>query len=333
MERFDLTGTGALETVLVVDDSELSRRIMARTLERAGYTVLEACDGVEALELYEKSATPVPVVVTDVAMPRLDGLQLLALLKQGLPPPEVVLLTAKKADDAASAIQALRLGAHDYLSKAAADGEALVFAVRRAAERRRLIDENRALVEELRRMSLTDAVTSLANRRAFDEALRQEIARARRSGLPLSLAILDLDHFKQVNDILGHPVGDEVLKGFAARLRAWAREGDRVFRYGGEEFALLLAHTDLSGAAVFARRIVAAMAGEPFEVSAGRVELTCSAGVAALEETDDGDGGALTVRADAALYRAKGEGRNRACVDPEPAAPAMAVELAERRAC
>ncbi len=317
MESLDLSGTGALETVLVVDDSELSRRLMSRTLERAGYRVLEAGDGVEALDLYEHAEKPVPVVVTDVAMPRLDGLQLLALLKQGQPPPEVVLLTAKKADDAASAIQALRLGAHDYLSKDAADGEALVFAVRRAAERRRLVDENRALVEELRRMSLSDAVTSLSNRRAFDEALRQEVARSRRGGLPLSLVILDIDHFKQVNDVLGHAVGDEVLRGLASRLRAWAREGDRVFRHGGEEFALLLAHTDLAGATAFAQRVVAAVAGEPFDVSAGRVELTCSAGVAALEDADDAGGGTLSVRADAALYRAKGQGRNRACVDPE----------------
>src|SRR5512139_1506593 len=132
--------TGALETILVVDDSSVSRRMMARTLEDAGYCVVEAGDGIEALEVYSK--TPVPVVVTDIAMPRLDGLGLLARLRESRPGPEVVLLTANRKDDAAAAIQALRLGAHDYLSKDAAGGEALVLAVRRAAERRRLVDEN-----------------------------------------------------------------------------------------------------------------------------------------------------------------------------------------------
>jgi two-component system, cell cycle response regulator len=300
-----------LETVLVVDDSSVSRRILALTLEEAGYTVLEAEDGLEALEVYGR--TPVPVVVTDIAMPRLDGLQLLARLREASPSPEVVLLTAKRADDAAAAIQALRLGAHDYLSKDAAEGEALVLAVRRAAERRRLIDQNQALLEELRRLSLTDPVTSVSNRRAFDESLRQDIARARRSGASLALVMLDLDHFKRVNDTLGHPVGDEMLRAFAGRLRSLAREGDRVFRHGGEEFAVVLGDTDLAGAARLAARLVAATAAQPFDLSTGPLEMTCSAGVAALEAGDDLTGAALMVRADSALYRAKREGRNRSC--------------------
>jgi diguanylate cyclase (GGDEF)-like protein len=307
---------GPLETILVVDDSPVSRRIMARTLEHAGYSVVEAGDGVEALEVYAK--TPVPVVVTDIAMPRLDGLGLLERLRGSRPSPEVVLLTAKRADDAAAAIQALRLGAHDYLSKDAAEGEALVLAVRRAAERRRLIDENQALLEELRRLCLTDPVTSVSNRRAFDESLRQDIARARRSGGPLALVILDLDHFKRVNDGHGHPVGDEVLRAFAARLRTWAREGDRVFRHGGEEFALLLGDTDLEGAATLAARIVEATAAEPFAVSSGSIDITCSAGAASLHHEDDVGGVMLSTRADEALYRAKREGRNRACSGPPP---------------
>jgi diguanylate cyclase (GGDEF)-like protein len=303
-----------LETILVVDDSALSRRIMARTLRDAGYAVVEAGDGVEALERYARN--PVPVVVTDIAMPRMDGLELLARLRQEGPCPEVVLLTAKRADDAGAAIQALRLGAHDYLSKEAAEGDALVLAVRRAAERRRLLDENRKLLEELRRLSLTDVVTAVGNRRAFDESLRQEVARARRSGLPLALVLLDLDLFKRVNDRHGHPAGDEVLRAFASRLTRLARGGDGVFRHGGEEFALLLGDTDLRGASRLAERIVATTAAEPFVVAAGRVELTCSAGVAALDAGDDPCGAALTVRADAALYRAKSEGRNRACSGP-----------------
>jgi two-component system cell cycle response regulator len=305
---------GPPETILIVDDSSLSRRIMARTLESAGYAVVEAEDGVAALDRYAEN--PVPVVVTDIAMPRMDGLELLARLRKSEPCPEVVLLTAKRADDAGAAIQALRLGAHDYLSKEAAEGEALVLAVRRAAERHRLLDENKRLLEELRRLSLTDVVTAVGNRRAFDESLRQQVARARRAGSPLALAMLDLDLFKRVNDGYGHQAGDDVLHAFASRLKTLARGGDGVFRHGGEEFALILPDTDLGGASTLAGRIVEAIAAEPFAMSAGSIELTCSAGVAVLEAGDDAGGTALTVRADAALYRAKSEGRNRACSGP-----------------
>jgi two-component system cell cycle response regulator len=307
---------GPLETILIVDDSSLSRRIMARTLESAGYEVVEAEDGVAALDRYAEN--PFPVVVTDIAMPRMDGLELLARLRRSEPCPEVVLLTAQRADDAAAAIQALRLGAHDYLSKEAAEGDALVLAVRRAAERRRLQDENRKLLEELRRLSLTDVVTAVGNRRAFDESLRQQVARARRTGSPLALVLLDLDLFKRVNDRYGHQAGDDVLRAFAVRLKTLARGADGVFRHGGEEFALVLGDTDLGGGSTLAERIVQATAAEPFVVSAGTVGLTCSAGVAALEADDDAGGTSLTTRADAALYRAKGEGRN--CARSGPAA-------------
>jgi diguanylate cyclase (GGDEF)-like protein len=294
------------EAVLVVDDSALVRMAVATRLRAEGYEVVEASDGAEALARYSERA--VPVVVTDINMPRLDGLGLLERLRQSELPPEVILLTASRADDASAAIQALRLGAHDYLAKDDAGGDSVVLAVRRAAERCRLRAENAALLAELRRRSLTDALTRVGNRRAFDEALGQEVARARRAGSPLSLALVDIDHFKEVNDRFGHLAGDVALAAFAARVTGGLRSSDRVFRYGGEEFVILVGDTDLRGALGLAERVVVAVSAAPFPLEDATCRITCSIGVATLVEADDDAGSSLVTRADAALYAAKGEG-------------------------
>jgi two-component system cell cycle response regulator len=300
----------ATDAVLVVDDSAPVRTLVASRLRAAGYDVVEAKDGAEALARYSERA--VPVVVTDITMPRVDGLALLERLRHMEQPPEVILLTATRAEDASAAIQALRLGAHDYLAKDDAGGDAVVLAVRRAAEQCRLRAENAALVAELRRRSLSDSLTRVGNRRAFDEALTQEVARARRAGSALSLALVDIDHFKEVNDLFGHIAGDGALAAVAGRLTAALRSSDRVFRYGGEEFVVLLGDTELRGAVLLAERVVAAVSGKPFVLGDARHRITCSVGVAVLVETDDPTGLGLVARADAALYEAKRAGRNRA---------------------
>jgi diguanylate cyclase (GGDEF)-like protein len=303
------------EAVLVVDDSAVVREAVATRLRAEGYEVVVASDGAEALARYSERA--VPVVVTDINMPRLDGLGLLERLRQSELPPEVILLTAARADDASAAIQALRLGAHDYLAKDDAGGDSVVLAVRRAAERRRLRAENAALLAELQRRSLTDALTRVCNRRAFDEALGQEVARARRAGSPLSLSLVDIDHFKAVNDRFGHLVGDVALAAFAVRVTDVLRASDRVFRYGGEEFVILVGDTDLRGALGLAERVVAAVSAAPFPLEDATWRITCSIGVATLVEADDAGGLSLVSRADAALYAAKGEG-GRNCARAAP---------------
>jgi diguanylate cyclase (GGDEF)-like protein len=159
-------------------------------------------------------------------------------------------------------------------------------------------------------MSLTDVLTGTENRRAFDEALPQDVARARRQGCALGLVLLDLDDFKTINDTLGHPAGDEILAAFAGRLRSITREADRLFRYGGDEFALLVAKAGPAGVLSAAWRAVRATAAAPL-VSYSRT-VTCSAGVSALAPDEGGAGAGLVARADAALYAAKRAGRNRA---------------------
>jgi diguanylate cyclase (GGDEF)-like protein len=291
-----------------VDDNPLVRRMAAGALTRAGYSVQEAGDGAEALVAFQ--SRPAQVVITDIGMPRLGGLELLAELRRHQSQPEVILLTGSHAGDAEAAVQALRLGAHDYIVKDSTAVAALTLAVERAAEKWRLRAENACLLRELERQSLTDALTGLGNRRALDQALPQEAARALRYGAPLSFVIFDLDHFKKVNDTHGHAVGDGVLAEFAKHLGAEARDSDRLFRYGGEEFALIATDTGEEGAAALARRVVVRTAARVFRPGLLALRLTCSAGVAELA-LDDPTGGGLLRRADAALYEAKRRGRNR----------------------
>ncbi len=168
----------------------------------------------------------------------------------------------------------------------------------------RELKRNEATIQEL---MLTDSLTGVGNRRRLDEALAIEVERGRRYGNTLCLLIMDLDHFKEVNDRYGHAVGDEVLKRFAALLRDHCRQSDLVARFGGEEFVLLLPDVHLESAVACAERIRQRLASQPLAPQVGRV--TASFGVAMLSSNEEG--GDLLRRADQALYRSKKEGRNR----------------------
>jgi two-component system chemotaxis family response regulator WspR len=304
------------EHVLVADDSLSIRRLVATRLRHAGFRVTEAADGFDALERFREE--PSAVVITDVGMPGLGGLDLLARLRCHNPAPEVILLTGTHADDARVAVEALRLGAHDYINKDPESLEAVVLAASRALDKFRLRNENFRLLDRLRTQSLTDSLTGAGNRRAFDRVLVRDIAHARRERSGLALVMLDLDFFKRVNDALGHRVGDEVLVQVATRLKGAVRASDEVFRYGGE-----------SGGAVAAARCVGAIAAQPFEVGGERLPITCSAGVAELADTDADSGADILARADAALYEAKRSGRNQVVVYRARIEPS----LPEMRAC
>jgi diguanylate cyclase (GGDEF)-like protein len=163
----------------------------------------------------------------------------------------------------------------------------------------------KAAHDAIERLAVTDRLTGLNNRVRLDQALAAETRRAERSGAPFSLMILDIDHFKWVNDEFGHSIGDEVLKSFAAILRGCSRSIDLVGRWGGEEFLLLCPNTDQSGVVELAERIRRKVEETPFGVAGHR---TVSIGVAEFRKGDDER--SLLNRADGALYRAKGQGRN-----------------------
>jgi diguanylate cyclase (GGDEF)-like protein len=170
--------------------------------------------------------------------------------------------------------------------------------------------ERARLFQEVQSLALTDSLTGLHNRRSLFELGRMEFARARRLNRGFCCMMLDLDHFKQVNDIYGHPVGDQVLKEFANRCKSSVREVDLVGRYGGEELIILLPETDRKVAMQVAERLRASIAARPFVVTSHAIDVTVSIGVAAKDENTL-HLETLIARADQAMYIAKHKGRNR----------------------
>jgi two-component system, cell cycle response regulator len=294
------------DTILVAEDSLVIRVALRRQLSAQGYEVVEAEDGAEALARCRQVRPD--VLLLDVEMPQLDGHQVLAMVKED---PElrdipVVFLTAHaKTDDV---VEALRLGAHDYLRKPFEPSE-LIARVRAALRLKAVQDELRRRNAELERMSRTDSLTEIHNRRQMDELLHKLLSAARRHDQSLAIIMIDIDHFKQINDTKGHAGGDRVLQVVAGRLTAVLRVEDELGRWGGEEFITLLPVTDLSGAKRVAERMRCAVASEPVSLGThGTLSVTISLGCAAAV---GGDPEALVRRADDCLYAAKNAGRNR----------------------
>ena len=294
--------------VLVVDDDPFSRRLLEQVLTSAGHAVETAADGQDALGKV-RSHRP-EVVVTDWQMPVMDGLTLCRILKgtEETRFTHVLMLSARGETEAK--VTGLETGADDYLVKPVEPVE-LKARVKVGLRLQRALFELAAKNEILEKLALTDPLTGLANRRAFQQALEAELSRVSRHGRPASLLFLDLDHFKGVNDAHGHAVGDEVLAAFALVLKRGSRRGDLAARVGGEEFAVLLPTTGAVPAGLVAERIRRATESR----SLGRtvsVPVTVSIGLTSTEEQAPPPAAEeLLRRADAALYRAKAEGRNR----------------------
>jgi diguanylate cyclase (GGDEF)-like protein len=291
--------------VLVAEDSLIVRALLRAQLRERGYVVIEAADGEQALARARDSRPD--VVLLDVDMPRRDGFDVLAEMKSdpllaGVP---VVFITGRTTPE--DAVRGLDMGAHDYLRKPFEAAE-LTARVHAAVRTKRLQDELRSLNGELARLANTDNLTGLANRRYLDEELSRLCARSRRHGGPLSLLLIDGDHFKRVNDEHGHQVGDEALVALAARLTERLRAEDVVGRWGGEEFMVLLPDVERRGAETVAEALRTHVADRPLETRAGPVPLTISIGWAFKGPDDTSED--LLRRADAALYEAKLAGRN-----------------------
>jgi len=297
--------------VMIADDDPVSRDIVSRLLTRRGYAVVAAGDGGEALELL----TPeVGIVVLDWMMPELDGLEICRRLKSdGLPGYRyVIMVTAKTEKD--DIVQALEAGADDYMKKPV-HGDELLARIR-AGER--IVRMERSLLdayEVARNQAHRDQLTGLFNRRHFDKALAEALQVARRKCMSVALLMMDLDRFKDVNDLHGHTVGDEVLRQVAKVVAGEAREGkDIPARYGGEELAVIAPDTNLMGAESLAERIRTKVAALRVAAGDALVSVTLSAGVAVFDGRLAGPqdpARALIEAADQRLYQAKHAGRNR----------------------
>jgi two-component system cell cycle response regulator len=298
--------------VLVADDSGVVRVMLRRQLEARGLRVEEAEDGHQAVRGCRMLRPD--VVLLDVEMPGLDGYTVLRILREDAELSEipVVFLTAHAETE--DVVRGLQLGAHDYLRKPFEPSE-LIARVSAALRVKSLQDELRRRNAELETVTRTDALTGICNRRHLEERLHGMLAAARRHRQPAAVLMIDVDHFKRVNDTLGHAGGDAVLRQVAERLHRRVRLEDVVGRWGGEEFVVLSDATDAAAAEVLAGRLLAAVGGSPFAIEgADDVGVTVSIGCAA--GTDDAE--ALLRRADTALYEAKSNGRNRVVVSGGP---------------
>ena len=297
--------------VLVAEDSLVVRAVLRQHLEERGYTVVEADDGNAALR--RCGETHPDVVLLDIEMPGLNGHQVLAALKADVELADipVVFLTGRTGTD--DIVEGLRLGAHDYLKKPFEASE-LIARVSAAVRMKKLQDELRARNAELDLVSRTDALTGLANRRQLVERLAEIRSASRRHARLLGVLMVDIDHFKQVNDTAGHEGGDVVLREVGSRLALLPRVEDVVGRWGGEEFLALLPDTDWEGSRLFGERMLAAIAAAPFELPDGKLlSVTVSIGCAVDIARDPEK---LVATADAALYDAKTAGRNRLICTP-----------------
>lgn len=298
--------------ILIVDDSPTIRMSLKRAVQDE-FQSLEAEDGEAAWKLLLTEAD-IELLITDLTMPHLDGFGLIQRLRenhaarmQNLP---VIVVTG--ADDSAARERAFHAGANDFLTKDS-DRIELLARLRAHLKLAQTIRQLEASQRELRAQANTDPLTGLANRRFFDEIAGKELSLMRRQQDYFSVLMIDIDHFKAVNDTYGHPAGDEILKRVAATLSGNLREEDTVARIGGEEFVVCSPATNRLASIVLAERLRKAVESLMIEFDGKRIPVTISLGIA-LRPLDGDDLQALLSVADERLYRAKQDGRNRFCV-------------------
>ncbi|MBI3761594.1 MAG: diguanylate cyclase [Chloroflexi bacterium] len=292
---------------MIVEDDEAVGEMIRAVLERSGYAAAVA-DGPEN-GLSEALAQPPDLILMDIMMSGMDGYNLAQRLQREertrYTPVIFVTALAKTSD----VVHGLDLGAVDYVVKPFIVPE-LVSRVKAALRLKASQDELRRANSELAALALADSLTGLHNRRSFMERLEQSIAYSIRRRDPLSCLMLDLDHFKEINDFYGHQKGDIALQQMAGVLRHTVRIADTVGRYGGEEFAVICPSTDIHAAVHLAERVRAAVEAHRFDGPEGRLSITVSVGCAVYDPVLNTGAEALLARADAALYRAKRDGRN-----------------------
>ena len=294
------------ETILIIDDEDDILALLSSLLENEGYKIITACNGREGLEKFQEHNPD--LILSDVKMPVKDGIEVLREIKTKESDTEVIILTGHS--DEATAIDCLRLGAYDYFCKPLEDIDVLLTAVERVLEKRDLELKNRALIQQLEEMAIKDSLTGLYNYRYLQKCLDEEIERSRRYGHNFFILMIDVDHFKDLNDTHGHLFGDHVLKKVGELISQELRYSDRLFRYGGEEFLVLMNEISKDDVPNTVARLLAAIRNHTFTFEDQKSKITVSMGGAFFPEDVDSKV-SLIKTADQALYRAKEAGRNR----------------------
>ena len=299
--------------VLIAEDDSLLRQMLRGALAAAGHQLITAANGLDAWEMLQREH--VRMLIVDWMMPGLDGPELIRRIRgAGWPGyTYIILLTAKTGRD--DVVEGLNAGADDYVTKPFRQDELLA----RMGVGARILELETRLSESLEReeaLATRDSLTGLPNRRALYDRARAELNRAEREKRSVGVIMLDIDHFKLINDRFGHAAGDEALRRVAEVLQKSKRDYDYTGRWGGDEFLTILPGTSMLQAGLVAERIRASIDMVRLEVGgADTVELRSSLGVACASPATSPIGiDDLLNQADGALYRAKADGRNRVCL-------------------
>ena len=300
--------------ILFVEDSRSQAQVIKNFLEKEGYEVVWVEDGKSAINIAKSQ--PLDIILLDVILPDINGTEVCRWLKlnqntKGIP---IIMLTAKGSTS--DKVTGLEAGADDYIPKPFDEIElnARIYScLRTKALQDELRLKNRQLEELLERvevLAITDPLTELFNRRRFEAVLEKEFKKTRRYNSPLSCLMIDIDHFKKINDEYGHHVGDAVLQEIAQIIKNNFREIDIIARWGGEEFIVLLPHTGKEAALQSATRVLKTISNHKFSSIPGK-KITVSIGIASapLPSIDSGEN--LINACDLAMYEAKKNGRNR----------------------
>ncbi len=293
--------------ILIAEDELISRKILAGLLNKFGHEIITAADGNQAWQLMQGPEAP-KLAILDWNMPGLDGVEICRRIRTTADPnpPFIILLTARA--DEQSIVEGLDAGANDYLTKPYKTEELRA----RISVGERMLQLQSDLFEAKERLAheaMHDSLTGVFNRRAILEALPRELTRADRQYSNLSIGLCDIDLFKSINDLFGHQVGDEVLKGVVQILRCNLRQYDLIGRYGGEEFLVIAPSSTENPAFALYERLCKSVSDSVIAARQQEVRVSISIGVAATggqRRMDD-----LLAEADAALYKAKADGRNR----------------------
>lgn len=293
--------------ILIGEDDPVYSRILEKTLAKWGYEVITCCDGSSVLEELEKENAP-KLLMLDWMMPVIDGVEVCKTIRQAKKEPFIYIILLTSKDRKADIVEGLAAGADDYVIKPfhIEELQARLRAGRRILELQDRLISSR---EAMRTRATCDALTGILNRGAIMEVLTKKLSQAVRENSPLAVVMLDIDHFKQVNDKFGHMAGDAVLRETASRLQSSLRPYDEIGRYGGEDFLVILPGCDAMDALKQAERLRAFIGEKAMDTSEGMITVTISLGMTTINEsTTETD--LLVKIADKALYVAKNNGRN-----------------------
>jgi len=295
--------------VLIAEDDPVSCHLLKSFLLRWDYDVMVENDGAAAARILESDDAP-RLAVLDWMMPGMEGVQICQRIRERKSRPYIYVLLLTARSDKRDLLRALELGADDYLTKPFDSEELRARLV--VGERILALQDDLILArEELRFRATHDVLTGVSNRGAVMDALQNEMARQVRELRSFGIILVDLDHFKNINDSHGHLCGDEVLQVVTRRMKECIRPYDVLGRYGGEEFLIVASAADKNGTMTLAERVRSAIESTPIMTQAGEIRVTASLGTAVSTPALNGDVQKLLRLADRALYAAKDKGRNR----------------------